>query len=283
MTKYLSLIYNYANETKENKMDTNICRFNDTISGDLICANFVYENTNIQSKETFTDKYILAFIEMGDGILTYDNYSHSFSSGDALFIEKNSRFSIRGEDSLAYFYISFYGRRADEMTERFSLLRDNCVFDLNEHKESITAFLFDCLGKASDEKTDIFSECALLYLIAHLDSKKRETNHLLNTIIEITNKSFTDPSFALTALSKELNYNAKYLSFFFKKNKGVCFNEYLRSLRIKHSVFLMEQGITSIKNIALLSGFSDSLYYSKIFKKEIGSSPREYIEALCKK
>jgi YesN/AraC family two-component response regulator len=103
----------------------------------------------------------------------------------------------------------------------------------------------------------------------------------LHSIIELTNKSFTDPTFSLSALAKELNYSSKYISFFFKKNKGICFGEYLRTLRVKHSVFLMEQGITSVKNIALLSGFSDALYYSKIFKQEIGRSPKEYIESLA--
>ena len=269
-------------EKGECDIENNICRFSEVISGDLICSDFVYEKNAAQANETFTKKYILALVTGGSGVLSYGEGCYPITAGNAFFISQNSYFSVAETDSLAYFYISFYGRRADELAERFALSSKNCIFDLAEHCESLTAFLFDCINKVSNEKTDILSECALLYLIAHLDGKKRAANPLLNSIIEITNKNFTDPSFALAALSRELNYTAKYLSFFFKRNKGVCFNEYLRSLRIKHSVFLMEQGITSIKNIALLSGFSDSLYYSKIFKKEIGASPKEYIDSLSK-
>ena len=274
-------MYNKDEKAKEKKMDNNICRFSEVISSDLICSDFVYEKSGTQSKETFTDKNILAFVTQGDGILTVDGVKHRITEGAAFYIGKNSRFSISGDEAPAYFYISFHGRRADELIDRFNLSAKNCVFDLSKHKERLIAFELDCLAKASEEKTDILSECGLLYLLAHLDSKKKETNDLLHSIIELTNKSFTDPTFSLSALAKELNYSAKYISFFFKKNKGICFGEYLRTLRVKHSVFLMEQGITSVKNIALLSGFSDALYYSKIFKQEIGRSPKEHIESLA--
>jgi two-component system response regulator YesN len=55
-------------------------------------------------------------------------------------------------------------------------------------------------------------------------------------------------------------------------------NEYLRTLRINHAVFLIDHGIDSVKNVALLSGFSDPLYFSAVFKKHIGMSPKEYRE-----
>ncbi len=261
-------------------MEKNICSLSEVISSDLICPDFVYEKTAIQSSETFTDKYILAFISEGSGVLTAFGKEHSVKKGTAFYVEKNSRFSIKGDLDLTYFYISFYGRRADELIERFNLSKENCVFDLSEHCERITDTLLDLLKKASVGKTDLLGECGLLYLISHLDSRERETNGLLHDILDLTSRSFTSPTFSLASLSRELNYSSKYLSFFFKKSKGVCFGEYLRTLRIKHSLFLMEQGITSVKNIALLSGFSDALYYSKVFKQEIGRSPKEYIEML---
>ena len=263
-------------------MENNICKYNEVISGDLICADFVYEKTAIQSIDCFTDKYILALVTAGHGELVINGTSFKVEAGDAFFVDKNCHFSITGNDALAYIYISFYGRRADELTDRFSLSSSSCVFCLKEHSEKLSTFMFDCLKNASQQKADILSECGLLYLLSHLDSKKRETSDLLQKIIKLTNKYFTEPDFSLTTLSEELNYSSKYLSFFFKKNEGICFNEYLRSLRIKHSLFLMEQGITSIKNIALLSGFSDALYYSKLFKQEIGHSPKEHIEMLTK-
>lgn len=57
----------------------------------------------------------------------------------------------------------------------------------------------------------------------------------------------------------------------------------MKNLRINHAVFLMEQGITSVKNIAFLSGYKDPLYFSGVFKKTLGLSPSEYLAQTLQK
>ena len=61
------------------------------------------------------------------------------------------------------------------------------------------------------------------------------------------------------------------------KEVGITFSEYLKNTRIKHAIFLIEQGITSVKNIAILSGYRDPLYFSKIFQQTVGISPSIFI------
>ena len=106
---------------------------------------------------------------------------------------------------------------------------------------------------------------------------------MLAAIVASTNDRFSESSFSLSALAGELGYDAKYLSTLFKKKKGIPFTRYLRELRIRHALFLMEQGVVSVKNIAILCGFGDALYFSKIFKEEMGISPKAHIEKLNKK
>ena len=48
--------------------------------------------------------------------------------------------------------------------------------------------------------------------------------------------------------------------------------------RVKFAVSLFDHGIDSVKNVAALSGFSDPLYFSSVFKKSIGCSPSDYRE-----
>ena len=61
------------------------------------------------------------------------------------------------------------------------------------------------------------------------------------------------------------------------------YTEYLRMLRLKYAISLLEHGLDSVKNVAILSGFSDPLYFSTVFKKSIGCSPKEYAERHCRK
>lgn len=265
----------------DEKMENNICHFSTVQSGDLICTRFVYEQTDAQSKKTFADGHMLGFVIQGKGKLTQNAGVYDVVEGTAFFIHKNSFFHMLNECELKYFYISFHGRRADELVQRFGLSEYDCIFDLSEHYEILSKVVFDCLYKSADRNSDLFGEAGLLYLLAHLDVKKNVSNRLLADMIRLTNDSFTDCTFSLQVLSEKLNYDAKYLSFFFKKSQGICYSQYLRDLRIRRSIFLMEQGITGVKNVAVLSGFSDALYYSKIFKKETGRSPKEYIEQVA--
>ena len=261
----------------------NICKFTSTKSGDLICANMVYETTDIQSTVSTSAEYVLGLVTEGFGTLTEGSETFEISNGYAFFINKGARFSIKGDKSLEYFYVTFSGRRGSELVLRYGLSETRCTFDLKRHYDELKNFITSSLVLAREANTDVLAECALLYVLAHLDTRKREENDLLSTMISITNKEFQNSQFSLSTLSDMLGYNAKYLSFFFKKKKGVCYSDYLRELRIKHSVFLIEEGISSVKNLALLSGFTDALYFSKTFKKEMGTPPTEYIESYYSK
>ena len=255
----------------------NICKFSSTRSTDLVCSEFVYENTDAQSKKTRSDRYIFGFVTNGKITLASEEKHIDLGCGSAFLIKPSVSFRVLGDDSFSYFYISFYGRRANEIVGRLDRAEEISSFDLSEHFERITPFVLDCIKRAEGENTDILSECTLLYLFSYLSVKKNDSDALLMNIIKCTEDNFTDIRFSLGTLAEKLNYDAKYLSFYFKKQKKITFSEYLRELRIKHSVFLIEQGITSIKNVALLSGFSDALYFSKVFKKVMGKSPKEYI------
>ena len=99
-------------------------------------------------------------------------------------------------------------------------------------------------------------------------------------MLMLTNDRFTEADFSLSLLAAELGYDAKYLSALFKKKRGIAFTQHLRDLRVRHALFLMEQGVVSVKNVAILSGFADPLYFSKIFTMSEGISPKDYIKKM---
>jgi len=261
-------------------MDNNICKFNYTSSGDLICTNFVYETDKAQAGGTCQETYTLGFVVKGAGMLEAGGQSQPFSQGCVFFVPPNVTYRIDGAGELCYFYLHFHGRRAEELAQRVGVFGEPAVFDKTEHYARILDFGFDCLHKATADNLDIFSEAVLLYILGHLESGRRESGGLVTEIVSKTNERFSDPHFSLSVLAAELGYDGKYLSALFKKKKGIPFTCYLRDLRIRHAVFLMERGVVSVKNIAILSGFGDALYFSKLFKQTMGVSPKSYIEGL---
>lgn len=67
-----------------------------------------------------------------------------------------------------------------------------------------------------------------------------------------------------------------YFSKKFKQVTGIGFKEYLNYIRLKNAAAALYSTDSTITEIALEYGFSDSNYFKDLFKKEYGVSPREY-------
>lgn len=63
---------------------------------------------------------------------------------------------------------------------------------------------------------------------------------------------------------------------FFKSHMNESLFDYLLHYRIQKSLPLLQNTNKSITDISLLTGFSNPCYFSKIFKSEMGCTPREY-------
>ena len=264
-------------------MGRNICKFTETRSSDLICTDFVYELDRAQSTGSTAQQYVLGMVDKGTGVLSCEGRALSLQSGTLFFVPRGMRYAVTGDESLSYFYICFYGRRAEELITRAGFSQEIAVSAIEgSDADRLCAMALDALHRASEKNLDLYSESVLLYLLSHLCREKKTHHHLLSQIVAAANDRFSDAEFSLSLLAAELGYDGKYLSALFKKKKGVPFTQYLRELRIAHAIFLMEQGVVSVKNIAILAGFGDALYFSKIFKEQVGLSPKGYMESLQK-
>ena len=260
-------------------MEKNICKFNQDKSSDLICTDFVYEVAQAQAMGSTAHQHVLGMVDKGAGTLCCEGKQCALGCGTLFFVPRGKQYAIAGDVQLSYFYICFHGRRAEELIDRAGFSREIAVCDTEEADAArIAQMALDALHRASDKNLDLYSEAVLLYLLSHLCREKKTHHDLISRIEASTNERYGEAEFSLSVLAGELGYDAKYLSALFKKKRGVPFTQYLRSLRLSHALFLMEQGVVSVKNIAILAGFGDALYFSKIFKEEFGASPKTYID-----
>lgn len=257
--------------------NSNICKFNQSRSGDLICENFIFESEDAQKETLITNNFVLNLVCEGKGTFTCGKDSYEVSEGDIFFVLKGESFSVSSSDDekLSYMYISFNGRRAYEYIERFGICEDYRVFNGYEY---LVPFWKESLDIAREDNIDLLSESVLVYSLARMSAEKKDKSDLISRMIELTNEYFTDSAFTISVLADEIGYDKKYLSSVFKRKKGITFTNYLKGLRIRRAVFYMEEGVNSVKNVALLSGYSDPLYFSKVFVSEMGITPKEFIK-----
>ena len=68
-----------------------------------------------------------------------------------------------------------------------------------------------------------------------------------------------------------------YFRKLFKAEFGMSPQKYIIKQRMQKAVFLMSTGYYSLKEIALMSGYTDYKYFSTEFKREKGVSPSKFV------
>lgn len=81
---------------------------------------------------------------------------------------------------------------------------------------------------------------------------------------------------SLSWLAKQCNVSDSHLSTTFRKETGMTVTEYINRTRVRQSLILLNSTALSIGEIASRCGFDDANYYSRIFRKLEGKSPKEY-------
>lgn len=83
-------------------------------------------------------------------------------------------------------------------------------------------------------------------------------------------------SITLEETAAYVHLHPSYFSTLFKQLTGSSFKEYLNMVRIEESKRLLSNTEYSIINIAIAVGFEDQSYFSKVFKKYTGLTPKQY-------
>ncbi len=82
--------------------------------------------------------------------------------------------------------------------------------------------------------------------------------------------------FTLESMAKRLNYSPSYLRHTFYDSCGKSISKVLNNVRLSQAQVLLKTTSLSITNIAVECGFCDGNYFSTVFKKEFGITPKQY-------
>ena len=80
----------------------------------------------------------------------------------------------------------------------------------------------------------------------------------------------------LASLSEKYSVESSYFSRLFKQETGKNLMLYIAEKRIEKAIEYMKDESVNLTEIAFLTGYDDYTYFSKVFKKIMGKSPRDY-------
>lgn len=82
---------------------------------------------------------------------------------------------------------------------------------------------------------------------------------------------------SVSEIAEQLGISGNYLSKLFKEETGTGFAVYLTDYRIERSIALMKEHRLPLSQIAEQCGFRQYTYFTNVFKKKTGKSPRAFL------
>jgi len=243
---------------------------------------FVYETEiHLLEQPFYRTAYSLNVVTDGYARLKIGDSKYLLKRGTVFFGFPNVKYEITDFDNFTYIYLSFGGDGAKPLMNEQSISESNPTVD---NMPEICDFLSLNVGRVNQNNANYLGEAALYYAFAQIADRQgaplpiKNSANLFEAISDYINRNYSNPNLSLSEISKVYFYSEKHLSSLIKKNSGVGFTEFLTQIRIKKATEIMKVKNDSISNIATLCGFSDPLYFSKVFKKHTGKSPSVYIK-----
>ena len=118
----------------------------------------------------------------------------------------------------------------------------------------------------------------MLHIGAALEHKHRlsgEAQRLVRKAMAFIHENFTEP-ISRREIAQHISISEDYLTFCFRQELGTTPIRYLQRYRVNRAKQLLRNSEKSITEIALMVGFSDSGYFSRIFHREAGMSPEAF-------
>ena len=99
---------------------------------------------------------------------------------------------------------------------------------------------------------------------------------ILTRAIKYIDSNYTDENISLSGIAKEVNISANYLSAEFSQEMKCTITEYITSKRMTRAKELLKTTDKRSGEIANEVGYKDPHYFSFLFKKTQGCTPRDY-------
>lgn len=226
----------------------------------------------------------ILLIAEGKGKLVTTNRNIDMKKGDVLIINSNSKHCEVSKSGCTFYAIginkleAFLPKNFQKKILYFSLEKDEF--------ETLLSLYQIMMKETQKQKKD--SACLLentYQMIMKLmernaelyfgKNEKIQGNHLVSAALNII-ENYYYTHLTLKEISHRLSVSSSLLSHEFKKETGKTIIEYKLDCQIEEACNLLAITDMSMIDIAFATGFTTSSYFSEMFKKKKGISPKEY-------
>lgn len=212
--------------------------------------------------------YLVHYVVSGTGNLYAGKKCYTVNPGQIFIIKPDeiTTYTADKENPWHYIWIGFDGKLADKLKK----LKKRVV----DYPETTFFDLLKCAKKNNTAEEYAVSKLFELFsVLLEQDTKEVKYEKMAYDYIcaNYMNKINIDD------ISDLVGVNRNYLSRLFKQSYGITMQQFLINTRLTHSIALLKDNIP-VAQAANLVGYDDVFNYSKMFKKNYGVSPKNYVK-----
>lgn len=238
------------------------------------------------SRREKLQSYLCFVVVEGAGELVYTGKQYPLGAGDVVFIDCRKPYSHATDQALwSLQWCHFNGESIPAIYEKYLSRGGRPVFhpkDIKPFTDQLSS-LFE-MASSEDCIRDMRINSLLSVLLEQIMSyswyPENAAEHPTSRLDLREMKAYIDGHYmekiSLADLAQTFFVDKSYLCKIFKEAYGTTVNNYLASKKITEAKRLLRFSDKTVEEIGILLGIGEPTYFSRVFKKIEGVSPREY-------
>ena len=230
--------------------------------------------------------YQLLYIVSGKGHFYFHGEDRVVYAGRMVLIQprQEQRYEYFGEDKPEVYWVHFTGSDVKNILRSYNIPMDDPIF--YSGASSTYSYLFkEMIHELQTCKTG-YEDLLTMYLrqiFLLVQRTRQEERPTVSTYIQeemefarrYFNEHYNEP-ISIQEYAESRNMSVCYFQRNFKQIVKHTPMQYLLTIRVNNAASLLETTDYSMAEIAAIVGYEDPLYFSRLFRKIKGVSPRDY-------
>ena len=230
--------------------------------------------------------YQLLYIVSGKGHFYFHGEDRVVHAGRMVLIQprQEQRYEYFGEDKPEVYWVHFTGSDVKNILRSYNIPMDDPIF--YSGASSTYSYLFkEMIHELQNCKTG-YEDLLAMYLrqiFLLVQRTRQEERPTVSTYIQeemefarrYFNEHYNEP-ISIQEYAESRNMSVCYFQRNFKQIVKHTPMQYLLTIRVNNAASLLETTDYSMAEIAAIVGYEDPLYFSRLFRKIKGVSPRDY-------
>ncbi len=233
------------------------------------------------------DHYLIHIVVSGHGVFRCKGKTYPLAAEDGFLVIPSEVVSYAADrgDPWEYCWVGFNGTDAKRLMEQTGLLSGEPVF--HSAGPALRRRMMDiCDVSGSKPSDEARMEGKLMLFLAALMDRFGKQAAPCGNGYEYVQKAirFIDCNYSgeidVSRVAASAGISRSHLYRLFMQHISIPPNEYLMRYRISKAASLLKTGRLTVGEVAYSTGFSDQLYFSRVFKKYMGIPPSRYGPAI---